>query len=332
MNGSKLALKWIGVCATGILLLAGSASAQWSGIVKVSDAIEAPNSQFTGAVSAARCGTNIVVGFGDQESSSANSFAGYAISHNNGATFSDRGVLPVSPDTSGGFGPDQIGAVNGLPAAITPSVTCANSSLFYYASVYTARSNAGYGSGCAGGPICSTISLSTSKNGGTTWGLPTQVAVRSGDVHDLIFPMMAVDPSNAQRLYVGYVVFNCCGPEDADEPCLPTYALRLASSMDAGTTWTDTRVDYACTDGGLPAEIFGEIMAPSVAVGPDGKVYVAYEFIPGSPVQVNEIRFSRSLDHGRLSARPCTYLPRWGTRCPNLRWTARHPHFAAQSI
>src|SRR5712671_2143735 len=139
MNG-RFVLKCVAVCAASALGFAGSASAQWS-TVKVSDAIEAPNSQFTGAVSAARCGSNIVVGFGDQEASSSNSFAGFAVSRNNGAGFSDRGVLPVSTDTSGGYAPDALGADLGFPggsngeypAAKTSSVACANSSLFYYA-------------------------------------------------------------------------------------------------------------------------------------------------------------------------------------------------------
>jgi hypothetical protein len=322
---SKLVLTCVTVFVAGALLLAGSASAQLSGIIKVSDVIEAASNQYTGGVSAARCGSNIVVGFGDAESNGPRSAAGYSVSLNNGASFTDGGVLPVSADTSGGWGPDQLGIDLGFqgsdayPAANTPSVTCANSSLFYYASVYTGRSNPHSIRGCSGGPICSAITLSISQNGGVTWALPTLVAIASGDVHDLVFPSMAVDPSNLQRLYVAYVVSNCCGPIDWVAPCLPSYVLRLASSMDAGTTWADNVVDYACIDGDQSAERNGEIMAPSIAVGPDGKVYVAYEFIPlGSPGQVNEIRFSRSLDHGHTFSAPLHVSAALGNTRPKL--------------
>jgi hypothetical protein len=304
----------------------------------VSDTIEAPSNQFTGAVSAARCGTNIVVGFGDAESSSPDSFAGFAVSRNDGATFGDGGVLPVSADSSGGFGPDILGADNGFggsfnneyPAAKTPSVSCSTSSLFFYASVYLSRSNADFATtGCSAGPICSAISLSISKNGGVSWGLPSPVAVRSGDSHDLAFPAMAVDPSNPQRLYVAYINNNNFGPAEADEACLPLYQLRLASSADSGSSWTDKLVDYACTDGNQPTESDGELMAPAIAVGPDGNVYLAYEFVPqGSAGMAKEIRFSRSVDHGLTFTAPLHVSTLLGNNAPKLAVDRTHSKFA----
>lgn len=328
----RLVLTFLAVYLGNALLVAGSACAQTSGLIKVSDAIEAPNSPFTGGVSAARCGTNIVVGFGDQERSTPNSFAGYAVSGNNGTTFTDRGVLPVFTDSSAGLGPDELGADVGFPAnngeypaAITPSVACVNSSLFYYASVYTDRRNTS--STCVTGPVCSAISLSISKNGGATWSLPTLVATASGDIHDLVFPSMSVDPSNPQRLYVAYLNHNFAPPYDSGFLCGAgdRYEMRLASSMDAGKTWADNVVDYGCTDPDVSAEIFGEITSPSIAVSPDGKVYVAYQFIPqGSPGQLNQIRFSRSLDHGQTFSAPLKISAALGNSTPKLAVDRTH--------
>jgi hypothetical protein len=319
-------LNGVAVCAANAVLLAGTAIAQTSAVVKVSDGIEAPANQFTGAVSAARCGTNIVVGFGDQESSPTNSFAGYALSRNNGATFSDLGVLPVSQDASGGSQTDALGADLGFtsnlgseyPAARTPSLACVNSSLFYYASVYTSWSNADFGP-CITGPMCAAISLSTSTNGGVTWALPKPVAIQSGDIHDLIYPTMTVDPSNTQRLYVAYVLTNLFGPADSDVPCVPSYALRLASSSDAGKTWADRLVDFGCLDGDEEPSHNGEIAWPSTAVAPDGKLDLAYLFIPqGTRGQVNQIRFSRSLDFGQSFSAPLQVSALMGNVTPKL--------------
>jgi hypothetical protein len=86
-------------------------------------------------VSAARCQDNIVVGFGDTEAGNNNSFAGYSVSADDGKTFRDLGVLPVSTADSG-FGQDQIGGRgnSNAPNSQGPSLGCANAGqVFYYA-------------------------------------------------------------------------------------------------------------------------------------------------------------------------------------------------------
>src|SRR5438105_8708602 len=61
MNG-RLVLKYAAVFAVSALALAGSASAQWSGRVTVSDAVEtSPSGRNVGGVSVARCENNVVV-------------------------------------------------------------------------------------------------------------------------------------------------------------------------------------------------------------------------------------------------------------------------------
>src|SRR4051812_21365793 len=91
MNTVKFVLKWLCMFATGILLVPGNASAQWTPAIKVSDAIEGG----LGGVSTARCENTIVVGFGDAEPNSPNSYDGFAVSKNGGASFIDGGTLPV---------------------------------------------------------------------------------------------------------------------------------------------------------------------------------------------------------------------------------------------
>jgi hypothetical protein len=318
------------------MLLAGSASAQSSGTIKVSNPIEVPSNVQAAGVSAARCGSNIVVGFGDQESSTPNSFAGYSVSRNDGVSFSDGGVLPVSPADISAFGPDQLGA-NGpssptrFPGAFNPSVACVNSSLFYYATVYTDHINNAVANSCGIGPGCSAISVSTSNNGGVTWNLPVVVATESNDIHNLLFPTMSVDPSNLQRLYVVYLVDNFATPFDF--PCGgETYELWLARSMDGGASWSNSLIDLACT-AGIPGS--GQIDEPSSVVSPDGRVYVAYRFIPqGPPDQVpnpiNEIRFSRSLDHGQTFSAPAKVSALLGNAAPQLALDRTHSPYRGQ--
>jgi hypothetical protein len=313
------------VCAVSAFLLAGNASAQFSGQVKVSNAIEVPSGTQSAGVTAARCGNNIVVGFGDQESSSKNSFAGYSVSHNGGTSFSDLGVLPVTPTVGGSSAPDQLGA-NGrteLPGGNDPSVACANSNLFYYASVYTDNGNGVPGGGCFF-PFCPAISLSISHDGGTTWGLPKVIATASGDIHNLLFVSMAVDPANPKRLYVGYLNHNFATPADFGFPdCgnADIYEVRVVSSANGGTTWADNVVDHACTLLGNPTpDHLGLLASPTVAVSPDGKVDVAYQFIPanGMPNQPNQIRFSESVDHGITFSTPLKVSTALGDATPRL--------------
>ena len=61
------------VFAAGTVLLAGNASAQWGSAVQVSGAVGPSfNGQYLGSVSTARCGNNVLVGFGDSESGNNN--------------------------------------------------------------------------------------------------------------------------------------------------------------------------------------------------------------------------------------------------------------------
>jgi hypothetical protein len=287
-------VKFVVVCA-GALLLTGSAFGQFASQVKVSNAVE---ESFFG-VSTARCGNNIVVGFGDAESGQTDSFEGFAYSLDGGKTFTDGGTLPVPPPGPQAIGSNRLGEGN-------PSVACSSSSHFYYASDYLSSDPI-----CRGFQSCPAITVSTSTNGGKTWGLPVVVATGPGDTHDLLSPSLAVDPTRLSRLYVAYLDNNFAGPVDFGfDDCSGTPSvieLRMGISTDGGKTWTTNVVDHACgisTD----QEHQGLLATPNVLVSPGGKVYLTYEFHPqGSPVPVpNEIRFTRSLDAGTSFSPPIT--------------------------
>jgi hypothetical protein len=305
MNG-KLVLKCVAVFVAGGLLLAGSASGQTSGVFKVSDTIEGPPAA---GVTAARCGTNIVVGFGDSESG-VTSFDGYVVSTDSGKSFRDFGVLPVSTEDLTGFGPDLLGNAGFQQAsagAFNRSLACANSSRFYYASTLQSASIP-----CIGFPICSAISVSNSTDGGKSWSLPIVVDIASADTHTLLSPSIAVDPSNPQRLYIAYLFWSTNPPFDQlfpDCASLDTQngimSIRVANSLDGGATWKNALVEDSCAD-----QLFAspQLLSPTIAVSATGQVYVAYEFLPSQtspgPILPNEIHFARSTDHGLTFSAP----------------------------
>ena len=298
----KLVVASAVVFVGGSLLLANDAAAQFGRQVKVSDAVEPGFGGFhEPGISAARCGNNVVVGFGDTESGKANSGAGYAISSDGARSFRDLGVLPVPTNDNFGFGPDAVGA--------NPSVACANSKVFYYAALYFSSNAPEL---CIGFPLCAGISVSTSKDSGRVWGLPIIAIRASEDSHTFDSPSVAVDPTNTQRLYMAYLETNS-SPIDSDfffPNCdqLTITEVRVVSSSDGGTTWTLPRiVDHAC-DGSTNQEESGMLSGLKMAVAADGKMYLSYEFRPfrqfGSPVPPNEIRFARSLDQGTTFSAP----------------------------
>jgi len=288
-------MRTIGACAVMcalFLLLATPASAQWSTPTSVGVMEGVPVPGLSPSVSTAQCRKSVVVGFTDVEPTSSNSRDGYAVSSDGGATFRDLGALPASI-ANAGFGPDALtGQV---------SLACANSQLFYYASTFFPDQPDTFP--CD--PICSAISVSISKDGGVTWGLPIMAARASFDTHSIFSPSIAVDPTSLPRIYVAYLDINDISPFDFSFPECDSIGgiteLRLARSIDGGKTWTTAPIDHACglsTD----SEVEGALESPNVVISPGGKVYITYEFhpfgglaIPGS----NEIRFTRSVNQGQ---------------------------------
>jgi len=291
------------VFAAGTLLLAGTASAQFGGQVKVSNVIEGAGK--LPGVSAARCGSNIVVGFEDSEPPGTGSTAGFAVSKNGGTTFSDLGTIPGSSVRFAGSNAAVIG--------------CSNASTFFYANQDFSNDPA---AGCA--VSCSEISVSNSTNGGSTWNAPAIASSATQDIYFLQSPALAVDPTNPKRLYAAYINNNFAGPNDfggcggGDE-----YLLEIVTSADGGKTWNGRpnpgqsgssagipQPDFACNGPGFSASHTGTLASPTVIVSPGGKVYVAYEFLAintsGGPNPPNEIRFTRSLNDGATFSTPIT--------------------------
>jgi hypothetical protein len=185
------------------------ASAQSSGVVKVSNAIEGG----VGGASVARCGGAVVVGFADAEPNRPNSYDGVAVSKSGGIAFTDRGVLPVPPpNPSDGFfpGPYVLGSndTSMFYGRTSPAVACASSNLFYYASAYKTPLGVCDATGCTteicGSPSCTAISVSTSTDGGITWSLPTIAVSQGDDQFHYLDPSIAVDPTNPMRIFVAY--------------------------------------------------------------------------------------------------------------------------------
>jgi len=322
MNG-KLVLTCVTVVVAGALLLAGSASAQFTSPVKVSNVIEGTGN--TTGVSAARCGSNIIVGFADTEPSGTGSSAGFSVSKDGGKTFSDLGTIP-----------GRAVAFGGADSAV---VGCSNASTFYYANL---DFNDDPAAGCAVG--CSEVSVSSSTSGGTTWNAPVVASSVTEDTYLLQSPALAIDPTNPKRLYAAYINRNASTPHDfpgcgsGDE-----YILEVVTSGDGGKTWNGRpnpgqsgpsagvpQPDRTCTDVGFDAEHTGTLVSPTVIVSPGGKVYVAYEFVAINPTGApppNEIRFTRSLDHGTTFSTPITVskhainsaLPQLGVDRTSLR-------------
>jgi hypothetical protein len=284
------------MCALS-LLLAGTASAQWSSPTSIGVVEGGPTPGIIPNVSMARCGNSVVVGFADMESNVNNSFDGYAVSSDGGMTFHDLGVLPAIT-ANAGFGPDALtGPV---------SLACASSQLFYYASRFFPNQPDTFR--CV--PLCTAISVSISTDGGVTWGLPVVAALNFFDTHDINSPSIAVDPTSLPRIYVAYLDNNDIGPFDFFFPECEigggVMELLLARSIDGGKTWTTGLIDHACglsTD----SESEGVLESPNVVISPGGKVYIAYEFHPFGGLAIpgqNEIRFTRSVNQGQTFSKP----------------------------
>jgi hypothetical protein len=284
-------------CAVS-LLLAGTASAQWSSPTSIGVVEGGPTPGIIPNISTARCGNSVVVGFADMESNVNNSFDGYAVSSDGGMTFRDLGVLPAST-ANPGFGPDVLTA--------QVSLACASPQLFYYASTFFPDQPAG---NFLCNPLCTAVSVSISTNGGVTWGLPVTAASNFFDTHFISAPSIAVDPTSLPRIYVAYLDTNDVPPFDFSFPECDIAGgateLRLARSVDSGKTWTIGVIDHACglsTD----SESEGVLESPNVVISPGGKVYIAYEFHPFGGLAIpgqNEIRFTRSVNQGQMFSTP----------------------------
>lgn len=263
-------------------------SAGPGGTIAVSDPrLDFATSAMTGFTqsesSSARCGSNVVVGYNDSGAFArtagvsypdAWSFSSASFSHDGGRTFSDIGFM--NPGTV------QANFIVGDPV-----VACTSPTRFYYTSIFGSGQD-------ASGNFFNGVAINTSNDGGETWGPPV-AAVAKDFNHGIDKPWLAADPNNPRRLYVTYTDFDFSGFAGDPSAACPNdirYAIELVTSRDAGATWSAPKVIHQeCYYGGG----FNGVQGSNVVVGPNGRVYVGYEFFPAA-FPYNEIHLARSVE------------------------------------
>jgi len=260
-------------------------------LIPVSDPALDPATQgYTqNTTSSAWCGNSIVVGYEDSGAyfrTDPNgafgvplSFTGVSYSENAGRSFTDLGFL-----TPGTF------SANVLLG--DPVVTCSSPTHFQYASILNTTTPDGID------PLIGP-SVSFSTNEGKSWSAPAQAVSLDGNTQLADNPWLAVDPTDTQRLYLSYTQIDFLGSS--------CNSINVVSSSDGGKKWNaPVVIDQECLPND-PTAVQNTVAGSSVTVGPDGKVFVAYEFFPGAlpsgPLN-NEIKFASSTNHGATFSKP----------------------------
>ncbi|HEY1850425.1 MAG TPA: sialidase family protein [Candidatus Binataceae bacterium] len=240
---------------------------------------------------AAWCGISVVVGFNDTGSeiksllgNSGVSALGYSNSINHGTAFSYVGTPTVTSDANQ--------AMMG-----EPSLACANSSDFYYASIWVDSLQSQSG-----------VAIATSTNGGKTFSAPSIAIEKPPFTHFVDHDWLAIDRANPTDLYITYLDVDysgtVCGVDQNNE-AIPRYAIELVSSTNSGVVWSaqPTVVEEECANQSDPNVSLG---GPQVAIGPSGEVIVAWEAMGehGGSLTAREIRIARSTDQGATFAAP----------------------------
>jgi len=254
------------------------------------DFVNSVMSSFTQSeTSSARCGNTVVVGFNDSGAftrtagvnpAGAWSFSSASYSHDGGRTFTDIGYL--NPGTN---------PVNFI--AGDPVIACTSSSTFYYSSIFASGQD-------SSGNFFNGVAVNASTDGGVTWSAPTPAVAKDFN-HGIDKPWIAADPTNPSRLYVTYTDFDISGFFDPTAPCPfdERIAIEEVSSNDGGNTWTaPVVVHQECY---FTSGTFSSVQGSNPAVGPDGSLYVGYEFYPGL-LPNNEIHVAKSTNNGQSFA------------------------------
>ncbi len=246
--------------------------------------------------STAWCGANVVIGLSDTGSeirtilgSGAVSALGYSNSTSHGRSFTYVG----QPTVAGSFYQATMG---------DPSLACADSSNFYYASLWS--DNARLRSGAA---------VARSTDGGHSFAPPVIAVSKNAYGHIIDHDWLAIDRANPSNLYLTYLDIDfsgtTCGFDDYAQ-AVPRYAIELVAYANSGATWSSasTVVEEVCANNANPNVFLG---GPQVAVAPDGTVYVAWEAMGehGGSLVAREIRIAKSINQGATFATPVVVAP-----------------------
>jgi hypothetical protein len=232
--------------------------------------------------STAWCGENLVVAYTDTgaalRASGNSTLDGVSFSNDNGRTFTDVGVINTNPLS-----------MNNDQELTGTSVAACSGDQFYYASTgfNDVEDNGG-----------SAILFSrASATDLSQWSPPAPVIARFADEFVIDMPWLAVDPSNAQQLYLTYTSFDN-GFTGGPPFCEFAQTLELIASSDGGFTWgMPVVLDTECEGGEFGVSSGFTISGSNVAVSPTGKVYVDYLAFGAS--SSSQVRFVASHDHGQ---------------------------------
>jgi hypothetical protein len=189
------------------------------------------------------------------------------ISYSNNGGLSWRSVAPPIYPSGGGQG--------------DPSLTVGPGGVFYYAHLASTAQG------------LSTLGVTRSTDGGATWS--PLVNATAGTTNRLVShdkEWLMADTSNSRHrgnLYLSWTRFTNIFTEDT--------GIAFARSTDGGRSWSKYQLI------GNPADAAGFVQASTIAVGPDGEVYVSYfdTRIPG-------IAVVKSTDGGVTFGPPVTAL------------------------
>ena len=205
-------------------------------------------------------------------------------SHDGGRTFTELGFLtPGSEPTAQIYG--------------NPSVACSTPERFYNAALLGLDLPDSNGNLAA----ADAIGVSTSNDGGRTWGSPTPVALTMTDYYDR--PWIAVDPVHSNHLYL--VFSDISAPTTG--PCAFGFLFQIAftQSTDGGATWSPVNL----INNGCDPTLQGfAVTGAQVAADRHGRIYVAYSNFTadanGNPIEL--VQSQVSTDGGQNFSQPVT--------------------------
>jgi hypothetical protein len=242
------------------------------------------------------CGASVAVGFNDTGSeirtilgTGGVSALGYSISTNHGTAFSYVGA-PMATNNSNQTTMGE------------PSLACADSANFYYASVWSDNAE-----------IRSGIAVAKSVDGGKSFAPPAVAISKNAFAHILDHDWIAIDHANPANLYVVYLDLDfsgsLCGFDEFAQ-AIPRYAIELIASSNGGSNWSaqPAVVEQVCANAANPNV---SLAGPQAAVAPDGEVYVTWEAMGenGGSLTAREIRLAKSIDRGATFAAPVIVAP-----------------------